>query len=172
MRRHEARANGGFLVIGYGNVLRSDDGAGLRVAEAIGRWARPDVHSLAVHQLTPELAVRLAVAEFAVFVDARVAAEGDDVITAAIEPDASMGIRGHHGDPRSLLALARWLHGRSPCSWLLTIPGVEFSIGEDLSPTAARGIAVAVDRIARIVYGRAGRLRAHPAPLTSARCVP
>ncbi len=41
------------LVIGYGNTLRSDDGAGKRVAELVAEWQLLNVRSLLVHQLTP-----------------------------------------------------------------------------------------------------------------------
>jgi Ni,Fe-hydrogenase maturation factor len=59
------------LVIGYGNDLRGDDGAGPRVAELVRGWRLPGLTAIAVRQLTPELAEPLASAEFALFVDAR-----------------------------------------------------------------------------------------------------
>ena len=59
-----------FLVIGYGNTLRSDDGAGQIVAEKIAQWNLPGVRSLAVHQLTPELAEIIAQADAVIFIDA------------------------------------------------------------------------------------------------------
>ena len=42
------------LVVGYGNRLRGDDGAGPSVAEALLETVPPDVHVLTVHQLTLE----------------------------------------------------------------------------------------------------------------------
>ena len=59
-----------ILVIGYGNDLRSDDAVGQKVANAIAAWKLPQVTSLCVHQLTPELASFLATAELAIFIDA------------------------------------------------------------------------------------------------------
>jgi len=32
-----------YLIIGYGNTLRGDDGAGPRVAEAVAGWGLPNV---------------------------------------------------------------------------------------------------------------------------------
>ncbi len=61
------------LIIGYGNVLRSDDGIGWHVAERLAADARfDDVTILQRHQLTPELALdvsrdRLEVAMFPTF---------------------------------------------------------------------------------------------------------
>jgi Ni,Fe-hydrogenase maturation factor len=48
------------IVIGYGNELLSDDAIGPRVANLINLWHLSHVQSLAVHQLTPELAANLA----------------------------------------------------------------------------------------------------------------
>ncbi|WP_243147377.1 hypothetical protein [Scytonema sp. UIC 10036] len=58
-----------FLIIGYGNNLRSDDAVGQRVSDAIATWKLPDVRSLSVCQLTPELTNILATVDVAVFVD-------------------------------------------------------------------------------------------------------
>ena len=43
------------LVIGYGNDLRSDDGAGRAVADRISEMELPGVAVRSVMQLTPEL---------------------------------------------------------------------------------------------------------------------
>ena len=52
--------NRGVLVIGYGNVLRSDDGVGWHVTERLASDARfASVTVLQRHQLTPELALDL-----------------------------------------------------------------------------------------------------------------
>jgi Ni,Fe-hydrogenase maturation factor len=61
------------LVIGYGNTLRRDDGVGVRVAEAVAADPRfAHVRVLAVHQLTPELALDIGSASLVIFVDADV----------------------------------------------------------------------------------------------------
>ncbi len=43
-----------ILVIGYGNSLRSDDGVGPFVAEAVEALRLPGVHTLICQQLSPE----------------------------------------------------------------------------------------------------------------------
>ena len=48
------------LVIGYGNDLRGDDAIGQQVAKAIKDCCLSSVQSIAIHQLTPELAAPLA----------------------------------------------------------------------------------------------------------------
>lgn len=59
-----------FLIIGYGNELRSDDGVGQRVSDTVATWKLPNVRALSVFQLTPELTENLATVNVAIFVDA------------------------------------------------------------------------------------------------------
>ena len=49
-----------LVVIGYGNELRGDDGAGPRVARAVAAHNLPGVQIITAHQLTPEMADGLA----------------------------------------------------------------------------------------------------------------
>ena len=138
---------GTILVIGYGNTLRSDDGVGPRVAMAIASRELPGLTAIAVQQLTPELAEPLAAAEMAIFVDARRADQDEAVEVRLLEPGEPGRSTGHTSDPRTLLALARMIFGRSPGGWLVTVPAADFSLGEGLSATAERGAEDALERI-------------------------
>ena len=142
---------GTIFVIGYGNTLRADDGAGPRVAARVSAWGRPGLTAIAVHQLTPELAESLADAGLAIFVDARLADEGAGVKIVALEPSGSGGMPGHTSDPRSLLALAQALYGRHPRAWLITVPAADVTLGERLSPGAERGVEDALAGIAALI---------------------
>jgi hydrogenase maturation protease len=140
-----------IVVIGYGNSLRTDDGVGPYVATSVASWGVPELVSVAVHQLTPELAELLASATLAIFVDARLTSGGENVEILPLELSIDHRIHGHVCDPRSLLALALALHGRTPQSWLATIPAANFSVGEGLSITARRGVQQALDSIAALL---------------------
>jgi hydrogenase maturation protease len=148
--RHAIVPRGAVLVIGYGNTLRGDDAAGPRAASAVASWDLPGVIAKAVPQLTPELAEPLATAHRAIFVDARLAAEGELVEVLSIEPSGrGLGAAlGHVADPRRLLALTRTAYGTCPRSWLVTVPAADFSLGEGLSPAAERGLEEALRQIA------------------------
>ena len=151
------------LVIGYGNTLRNDDAVGSRAATVVHGWGLPGVTALAVTQLTPELAEPLATARLAVFVDARLAAEGDlpEVEVRPLEPSGEASTFGHIGDPRRLLALARAVYGSCPRAWLVTVPAADVGLGEGLSPQAKRGLEDALARIAALLSGPES-LIAHP----------
>jgi hypothetical protein len=61
---------GGVLVIGVGNDLRGDDGAGRAVVEELARLAVHGMHPVWSHQLVPELAEQISKAGMVIFVDA------------------------------------------------------------------------------------------------------
>jgi hydrogenase maturation protease len=138
-----------FLIIGYGNTLRSDDGAGPRVAEAVAAMNYPGVRVLVCPLLTPELADPISQAGAALFVDAAVDAPRE-VRWRKLEPAESAQIMAHAADPRTLLALARDVFGHAPRAWWLTIPAVKFDFGDELSPEAQRGFARALQEIERL----------------------
>lgn len=139
------------IVIGYGNELCSDDGIGCRVANIINLWHLSHVQSLAVHQLTPELAANLANVNLAIFVDASLNAELQNVQVESILPNESRMTIGHSIKPTYLLALTKSLYGYSPTAWLITVPGVNFELGDSLSPIAEQGISIALTKIINII---------------------
>ena len=157
----ELRITPYVLLIAYGNPLRCDDGAGLRLAERMaGRWQATGtrLRHLAVQQLTPELAVEIAEpgVRTVIFVDARAveaAAAGQEPAALAVlatplaAPEASSPSLGHHLGPELLLAYAALLlDGRpAPPAWLVTAPGMDFGHGERLSPPARAAIDRAFD---------------------------
>jgi len=135
-----------LLVIGFGNTLRCDDGAGPRVADLVEELDLAGVLTLACHQITPELAYPVSMAPAVVFVDASV--DGSrEVRLRALEPCHTSLVLNHAPSPESLLALARDAFGHAPRAWILTVPTEILAYGEDLSPTAHKGIAEAVQRI-------------------------
>ncbi|MEA5575670.1 hydrogenase maturation protease [Anabaena sp. UHCC 0451] len=143
--------SGTAMVIGYGNELRGDDAIGQQVAKAIKYWCLSSVQSLAVHQLTPELAEHLANAELAIFVDACINSQSNEVQVKSLLPSDSNTINGHTSDPRSLLALSQVLYGNCPPAWLITVPGINFELSDRISPTAEKGIAIALVKIIQIL---------------------
>jgi len=135
-----------WLVIGYGNTLRGDDGVGPRVAEAIGHLRLPGVRTLICPLLTPELADPISRAGTVIFVDAAVDAP-TEVQWRRLEPNATTQLMAHAADPRTMLALARDVFGHTPQAWWLTIPAVDLSFREEFSTAAQGGFAEAVEKI-------------------------
>ncbi|HSV75080.1 MAG TPA: hydrogenase maturation protease [Chthonomonadales bacterium] len=145
------RASGTCVVIGYGNELRSDDGAGPWVARAVAALALPGVLATDAHQLVPEMAEMLSDARLAVFVDATVTPEPTDVAARRVEPHADPAGASHFGDPGALLWITRQVYGRCPEAWLVTIPARNLDLGESLTPGVRALCDTAVSVVARLV---------------------
>ncbi|WP_404784454.1 hydrogenase maturation protease [Altericista sp. CCNU0014] len=136
------------LAIGYGNSLRGDDGVGPWVADRVAAWNLPDVRSLSVHQLTPELAAEMAEAEVVFFIDACTIAGGRT--QARLEPVASQKGRSqldHLWSPSVLLHLANTLYDADPAAYQILIPAIRFDYGAPLSAIALEGAAWSLETL-------------------------
>ena len=141
-----------FLVIGYGNELRGDDGVGPKVAAAVEALQLPGVRTLICPLLTPEFAHPISQARLVVFVDAAVDAPRE-VQWRKLEPNETSQIMAHAADPRTMLALARDVFGHAPEAWWLTIPAEHTGFSEELTPSVQRGLKEAVEKIKALCIG-------------------
>ena len=141
------------LVIGYGNTLRGDDGAGQKVAQSVADWKLKNVISLAVHQLTPELSETMAKADIVIFVDtvAVTNRETKKLQIKKLNVNGKTNILGHYSNPEDLLFLTQLLYQKSPTAYWLLIPGIYFAFGETLSEVTERFIYLALAEIQEII---------------------
>jgi len=134
------------IVIGYGNTLRSDDGAGYRVAEQVKRWQHPSLAAWPAQQLLPEMAAALAEVELAIFVDAKAQTTTAILECCHLKPQTQQ-LWMHHLEPTSLLALTEQLYGCQPRAYWLLLPAENFAFGEQLSPRTQASLDLAVAKI-------------------------
>jgi Ni,Fe-hydrogenase maturation factor len=100
---------------------------GVQVAEAVAAWHQPQIQTLTVHQLTPDLAAAIAPFPRVIFVDAAVATEPDPAVSlTTLTLNNSETFTTHIASPTALLALTQRLYDATPMAYLLTIPGSEF----------------------------------------------
>lgn len=135
-----------LLVVGCGNELRGDDGAGVRAASLVAECC-PVARVIVVRQLTPELAADIALAARVVFIDAY-AASGPcaPLRTERLMPNAASGapLLAHCGDPAVLLDLCARLYDHVPETWVVGIPAFCCTAGAAISSATARRIDDAV----------------------------
>ena len=129
-----------LLIIGYGNSLRADDGAGIVMAQKMARHfdaAGLPTQLITETQLLPEMAADISAPSIntVVFVDTSVQSRTAQVEIRKIDVDTQTASTGHQLYPAALLLYASLLYGRNPHAWLVTIPGVDFAHGESFSPT-------------------------------------
>ena len=146
-----------YLIIGVGNTLRRDDGAGIWLAKAVAaalaeRGRLVEIRLL--QQLLPEIAEEIGeVPAQTVLIadcsaDGPIEAEGWVRLLATTE-EAGTPIGSHGLGAPALIELARGLYGFSGEAWLATVPGVDFDHGEGLSPSTQH----AIDHLAPTIVG-------------------
>ncbi len=150
-----------ILIIGYGNSLRRDDGAGPALAKKICENAgSSDLRMLEAHQLAPDLAKEIAAPDVTavIFIDASVVADEteESCLLAEVEPrelhrEAATHSFSHHFDPETLLSYVELLYGKKPQAWLVSIPGVDFGYGEGFSTYALHSLAVTEDKVLELI---------------------
>ena len=142
-----------YLIVGVGNTLRGDDGAGPALAERLAAALRESgarVQVRQVQQLLPELAAEVAELAPAALVIADCQAGAQASALRRLTGELAAQASGSHGlTPDYLLALAVRLYEFGGAGWLATVPGVDFAHGEGLSGGTQRAIAAAVPDIAR-----------------------
>ena len=99
---------------------------------------------VAVQQLVPELAERLASEKSVVFIDARADLAPGDVQTMPVDGESAST---HWCTPGSLLRLALEVYGKAPEAVLIGIGAQSFDFGAPLSAAAQRGMEKALVQI-------------------------
>ncbi len=134
-----------MLVIGYGNLLRGDDGAGHYVIAALEPLL-PEGSVFAIHQLTPEWSEMISHTRNVVFVDAAVGDSPGEVRCLRLVPRVYQP-GSHDLTAEGVLSMAADLFGRYPNAHIVTITGKSFELSDSLTPPVAASVPVA----ARIV---------------------
>jgi len=153
------------LIIGYGNPLLSDDGAGCVAAGILEKIFRlPSIEVISSHQLTPEMAESCSLSDLVIFVDASRGSTPGEISCVPVpdtSPEAEASGRAsaptlpsfsHHLTPGTLLATSWKLYGKAPAAYLLSIAGESFDPGEELSAAVQAKLPQLLDR-ARTILG-------------------
>lgn len=149
MRQQSAEKPARILVIAYGNPLRCDDGIAWQAAEALRRHLQ-SAEVVCVHQLTPELAESVSLAETVIFLDAARDGSPGTVHCEIIAAEVKDMRFSHYLTPRELLSLCRDLYSARPQAFLISMNGQRFEHGEELSAAALRTIPAVLGEVSAI----------------------
>lgn len=121
---------------------------GVWVAERLHEKRPEGMETLAVHQLTPELALKILGADRVCFLDASTSLVEEPGLTG-IDPDAPAENPGHILNPQALMNLVKALSdsGTAPQAWLVRLPARDMGFGCRLSPAALKGARRAVELV-------------------------
>ena len=154
------------LIIGFGNTLRRDDGAGAVVARQLAadtRLQRAEVEVREAYQLLPEMALDIGESTLVIFVDADARSSPGSIEIHEIEPERAArddadargepGASSHHVGGGELVALAATLGGRAPKAVAIGIGVSDLGMGEGLSPAVEAALPKLVEIVADLVKG-------------------
>jgi hydrogenase maturation protease len=138
------------LIIGYGNLLRSDDGVGQLVAEELAR--RDEFCGAGIvscPQLLPDYAWLVSQAERVLVIDAAANLAPGQTMIQQVKPAALVGDVPHEFSPGMVVALAHSLYGNCPPTYLLTVGGENFELGDTLSQNVTACLPAVYDQVQR-----------------------
>ena len=128
------------LIIGYGNILRGDDGVGVTAAENLRETVQDNSHVtiLTCQQLTPELANEMSKFDRVIMIDAARGDRPGEITVKRVEAEGTLTTFTHELQPSTLLACSRELYGSSPETYLVTVTGATFDFSDKLSDTTSK----------------------------------
>jgi hydrogenase maturation protease len=137
------------LVIGIGNELRADDGAGAFIVRQLEPYAIPHMQTEIVQQLTPEWLERMANAAFSILVDVRIPEPDDDgkVWLYRLTPSADRPSSGHALHIGELVSLGERLYGKPLEVYICSVPAFDFTLGHPFSEKGKALLEPAVSAI-------------------------
>jgi hydrogenase maturation protease len=131
------------LVIGFGNTVRTDDGAGIWIAEKLSAVQIAGVVVETTHQLSLDLLEEFERYSRVLFIDASV--EGEPVLFAPVgTPDVPVPPTAHHCTPADLISTYNHLYNRSIEGYFCTVRGEDFEFGTELTAATEQRAALAV----------------------------
>jgi hydrogenase maturation protease len=143
------------LIIGIGNTLRGDDGAGVYAAERISPDL-PDTDVILTQELHPEFADRIRNYANVLFLDASLRTRRP--VVTILDPDAETPRPSSHAlSPEGLLSLCRSTYHTLPLrAVLIEIPAFDCDLGETMTEATERMVDLCVDLVPEILAGKGG----------------
>ena len=150
-----------FLIIGYGNPDREDDGVAWHILRALTIRLglnspesyedefpqSPQIEFAFYLQLTPELAEDISLYPYVCFVDAHTGNIPEPVRLVAVESEFQNSPFTHHLTPQSLMSMCETIYGKRPDAALLSVLGHRFLFTRELSQETSTLVPGAVQLI-------------------------
>ena len=134
-----------LLIFGYGNPSRGDDALGPLLLEKLQAEKYPDVECLTDFQLQIEHALDLEGRELVLFMDAHLTCQPPFEFTP-LQAESDRSYTTHAMSPASVLQVYQDIkHCPPPPSFMLSIRGERFELGEGLSDQAQENLEAAFE---------------------------
>ncbi len=142
--------NAKFLLYGYGNPGRQDDGLGIALVDLVEQKRMHGVDCDRNYQLNIEDALKIADYEAVIFVDASLDARSPYEFSR-IAGSHEIAFTTHAMSAQSIIALCEELYNKSPRAYMLAIRGYEWEAAEGLSPQAASNLEKAYELVSMLL---------------------
>jgi hydrogenase maturation protease len=154
------------IIIGYGNIYRSDDGVAYEVInlvrQALGQKILEDgdtglekldgeISSVFLPQLVPEIMGLLTGYEQIIFIDAHVGADREDFNCSRITPQYASSTFTHHMTPDALLAFLKTLYQHEPEAYVVSVRAHDFDFKRSFSPKTKSLLRPASDKVMELL---------------------
>ena len=154
------------IIIGYGNIDRSDDGLAYEiinlVRQNLGQNVLEDgdtgleelggeIDSVFLPQLVPEIMELLKDYEQIIFVDAHAGANLEDLNCSRVTPQYVSSTFTHHMTPEALLAFLKTLYQHEPEAYLVSVRAHDFDFKRTFSPKTQSLLDPASDTIIKLL---------------------
>lgn len=154
------------LIIGYGNLLRRDDGLGVYAVEELQNRLKDSRYTFVMaHQLQPEMIEQIIKANLVIFVDADNGSPAGKISRSFLNADchdenSTETLSGTHlVSPEWLLSMGQKFYGRRPIAVMFTMSGADFSLGEGLSSIVMARLQAFITQIERFIVEEVSTLK-------------
>ena len=154
------------IIIGYGNIDRSDDGLAYEVVNLVRQNLEQnileegdtgleelggEIDSVFLPQLVPEIMELLKDYEQIIFVDAHAGADLEDLNCSKVTPQCVSSTFTHHMTPETLLAFLKTLYQHEPEAYLVSVRAHDFDFKRTFSPKTQSLLGPASDKIIQLL---------------------
>ena len=154
------------LIIGYGNIDRSDDGVAYTIINLVRKELgqtileegdtglerlEGETDSVFLLQLVPEIMDWLRDYEQIIFVDAHTGPDLEDLNCSKVVPEYVTSTFTHHMTPAALLAFLKAIYHHEPVAYLVSVRGHDFDFKRSFSPETQLMLIPARDKILQLL---------------------
>jgi hydrogenase maturation protease len=154
------------IIIGYGNIDRSDDGVAYEVINLVRQYLGQkiledgdtglenldgEIDSIFLPQLVPEIMELITGYEQIIFVDAHAGDDMEDLNCSKVTPLYVSSTFTHHLTPDALLAFLKTLYQHEPEAYIVSVRAHDFDFKRSFSPKTQSLLRPASDKIMKLL---------------------
>ena len=154
------------IIIGYGNIDRSDDGLAYEVINLVRKQLgqhlldegdtgldnlNGEIDSVFLLQLIPEIMELLKGYEQIIFVDAHAGDRLDDLNCSRLTPQYTSSTFTHHMTPETLLAFLKTLYQHEPQAYMVSVRAHDFDFKRTFSARTQSLLQPASEKIIQLL---------------------